>query len=153
MHDTLKSEGFAIAKEDRVKGTIVTDYHEYISGALTDQYLPKIGQAPRLADASWIRAEYRFDIELGFVEQKETLVIVNADIRGLKRDFLGTETWVPIPTNGSREEDLLTKFGKMMFGDTFALDGSKNGLWERDRTFIPADVSGRIPKTSSPERP
>ncbi|MEJ2077542.1 MAG: hypothetical protein P8020_07680 [Acidobacteriota bacterium] len=153
MHDTLKDARFSISEEDRGKGTILTDYREYISGPLTEEYLSKIGQAPKLADAYWIRAEYRFDIEIRFVEQKETLVTVNADVRGLRRDFLGHETWVPIPTNGSREEDLLTQFGKLLFGDQFALDGSKKGLWERDKMLVPPDVSGTIPKTTSPERP
>lgn len=153
MHDTLKSEGLTITEEDKGKGAILTDYHEYISGPLTENYLPKIGQAPQLPDASWIRAEYRFDIQIRFIEQKETMVTVNADIRGLKRDYLGNEAWVPIATNGSREEALLTQFGKLLFGDTFSLDGSKSRLWERDKTFIPADVKGTIPKTNSPERP
>ena len=56
-------------------------------------------------------------------------------------------------TDGSREEDLLTRFGKLLFGDTFSLDGSKKGLWERDRTWVPADLSGAVPRTNSPERP
>lgn len=153
MHDTLKDARLAISDENREKGTILTDYHEYISGPLTEEYLAKIGQAPKLVDSSWVRAEYRFDIEIRFIEQKETMVTVNADVRGLKRDFLGNESWVAIPTNGSREEDLLTQFGKLLFGDTFTLDGSKRGLWERDKMFVPPDVSGTIPKTSSPDRP
>lgn len=152
MHDTFEEEGLTVDTEDRIKGTVLTHYREYISGPLTESYLSKIGQPPRLADASWVRAEYRFDIEFRFIEQKRTMVTVNADVRGLKRDFLGSEAWIEVPTNGSREEALLTEFGKRLFGDSFTLDGS-NKRWERDRTLIPADVSGAVPKTAAPERP
>ncbi|MFZ0426876.1 MAG: hypothetical protein WAO20_02080 [Acidobacteriota bacterium] len=153
MHDALQGAELPVSDENQAQGTILTTYREYISGPLTESSLRKIGQVPKLADAYWIRADYRFDIQILFVEQKDTMVIVNAEVRGLKRDFLGQETWVSIPTNGSREEDLLMRFGKQLFGDTFSLDGSKKGLWERDRTWVPADLSGTVPRTTSPERP
>lgn len=153
MHDVLSERKAEIEREERGRGEIRTKYTEFISGPLTNDYLPKIGETPKLADAYWIKAEYRYEITVQLIEARQTLVYVNTNIRGLRRDFLGKETWVVIPTNGSKEEELLNQFGRRLFGETFSLDTPGPGLWRREPRDAPVGLSGRIPRTTSPERP
>jgi hypothetical protein len=153
MRDVLSERKAEIEVEERGRGEIRTRYTEFISGPLTNDYLPKIGETPKLADAYWIKAEYRYEITVQFIQAKQTLVYVNTNIRGLRRDFLGKETWVVIPTNGNKEEELLNQFGRRLFGETFSLDTPGPGLWRREPRDAPANLSGRIPRTTGPERP
>lgn len=147
MLETLKDpkDEWPIAREDRVKGSILTQYREYSSGPLTKDHIPKIGEKPKLADADWMSVEYQYEVEIQMVAERETLVTAHTNIRAKKRDFLGREEWVKIKTNGSREAALLTKFGQLLFGDDFKLDRDKTGL----RKFFEGDK----PKYSDPNPP
>ncbi len=153
MHDALQARNARIDHENRGRGEIRTEYTEFISGPLTKDYLPKLGETPKLGDAYWVKAEFRYDITVQLIEAKETLVYINTDVRGLKRDFLGKETWVSIPTNGNKEEELLNQFGRRLFGERFTLDTPGPGLWRREPRNTPSDLSGRVPRTTGPERP
>jgi hypothetical protein len=105
-----------------------------------------------LSDAEWVRVRYRFTIEVLLVKPRETLVVVDAEVRALKRDFLGAETWVTIESNGRLEEDLLEEFGKNLFGQGFQLSAPKKGFWEREPKYVP-DGEERIPRVAVPDRP
>ena len=95
--------------------------------------------------------EYQYEIVIDLVGPKETLITVDTNIRALKRDFFGKESWVDITTNGQKEEVLLTEFGKDLFGQQFELNKPKFGFWRRE----PKDFNNQIgqPRTASPERP
>lgn len=147
MLETLRDpkDEWAIVVEDRVKGMVLTRYKEYSSGPLTESHIPKIGEKPKLSDSDWVSVEYQYEVEIQLVAARETLVTVNTNIRAKKRDFLGQEEWVKISTNGSREAALLTKFGRLLFGERFKLDQDKTGFKE----FF----SGDKPKYSDPNPP
>jgi hypothetical protein len=152
MREVLTERKLAVESEDRGQGRIVTAYREYISGPLTQSYLSKIGQSQWLGGGQWLRAEYQFEVQVQFVEAAETVVAVWANIRALNRDFLGKETWVEVPSNGNREEDLLTDFGKLLFGELFELDRPRKGYWERDPGPLPP-TGERSPTAPGPGRP
>lgn len=152
MIDILKERNLGIARENRMQGYIVTKFREYSSGPLTETHISKIGEKPKLVDAEWVRVKYQFEILIELVQAKETLVTVYGNIQALKRGFLGSDSWVDVPTNGQLEEDLLTEFGKSMFGQSFSLRHPKKGFWKRDPTYVP-DLQERIPKVIGPERP
>jgi hypothetical protein len=152
MHDAFQARDLRLLSENRGQGFMLSEFTEYTSGPLTENYLAKIGEKPKLADAYWIRAEYQYDIRIELIEAKETVVTVDAKIKALKRDFLGKETWVPIPSNGQREESLLTEFGRLLFGETFQLDKPKKGMWEREPAYVPDMSKGGGP-SNHPERP
>jgi hypothetical protein len=141
-----------VDQADRAKGTIVTAYREYSSGPMTDSHISKIGVKPKLIDAEWVKVQYRYEIEVQIIETRVTLVTVDTDIKALKRDFLGNQAWIDIPTNGELETDLLTAFGKHLFGDRFELAKRKRGFWEREPRYVP-DSEQQIPKVVGPERP
>ena len=130
MLETLKDpkDEWPIIREERIRGLVLTQYREYSSGPLTKDHIPKIGEKPKLADADWVSVEYQYEVEIQMVEAKETIVTVHTNIKAKKRDFLGREEWVKIDSNGSREATLLTKFGKLLFGDDFKLDQDEAGL-------------------------
>ncbi len=151
MLDVMKGRNLPIRENDRAKGRLQTDYLEYSSGPLTDSHIAKIGTRPQLSDAEWVRVEYRFDVQIELIEAKRTLVTAGVEIRAKKRDFLGQETWVPIQSTGHLEEDLLTEFGKSLFGEKFKLSESKKGFWELQPSYVPD--SGQRPRVSGPERP
>jgi len=144
MHETLRDQNLQLVQEDQAQGILVSDFVEYSSGTLTKSHIAKIGERPELTDGDWIRVEYRYDILIELIEAKETIITVNADIRALKRDFLGKETWIPISSNGQRERHLLTEFGQILFGQMFSLDGSGGGLWKLEPNYVP-DMSTRTP--------
>jgi hypothetical protein len=152
MHEVLSERKLVVQSEDRGQGRLVTGYREYISGPLTNSYLGKIGQAQRLGDGQWLRAEYQFEVQIQFVEAAETVVTVWANIRALNRDFFGNESWLEIPSNGNREEDLLTEFGKLLFGERFSLERPRKGYWERDPGHVPG-TGERPPTVPGPGRP
>ncbi len=152
MQEVLAEAGEEVLEADRAQGRILTRFREYMSGPLTAGHLSKIGQKVQLGDADWIRAECQYEIQVELVEAKLTLVTVYTNIRGLKRDFFGKETWVEVPSNGSREEFLLTQYGRRLFGQTFKLDEPRKGFWERDPQYVP-DMERRIPRIAGPERP
>lgn len=152
MLATLKDKKLEVEQTDRARGTIVTAYREYSSGPMTDSHIAKIGVKPKLVDAEWVKVQYRFSVEIQIIESRVTLANADADIKALKRDFLGTQTWVDIATNGELETDLLTAFGKQLFGERFELAKRKRGFWEREPRYVP-DAEQTIPKVVGPERP
>lgn len=151
MIDVMKARNLPMKEPDRAKGRLQTEYVEYSSGPLTDSHIEKIGTRPELSDAEWVRVEYKFDVQVELIEAKRTIVTAGVDIRAKKRDFLGQETWVPIQSTGHLEEDLLTEFGKNLFGDKFKLSESKKSFWELQPSYVPD--SGQRPRVSGPERP
>jgi hypothetical protein len=152
MLDVLQKRGLPTETLDRVRGLIVTEFREYSSGPMTENHISKIGTKPRLADAQWVKVKYRLEAELQVIESRTTLVGASSTIKALKRDFLGTETWVDIASNGELERDLLTEFGKGLFGDRFQLPQQKKGFWQRDPKYVPGPEE-QIPKVAGPERP
>lgn len=152
MHAALETREVTVAREDRGKGYIVTNFKEYASGPLTESHIAKVGEKPKLMDGTWLRVEYQYEILIELVTERETLVTVNANIRAHKRSFIGVKEWVEIESNGRLEENLLTQFGTELFGQSFRLDEPKKGFWERDPTYLP-DLSERIPRMPGPERP
>lgn len=150
LEKTLEQEELPVKNADRNRGVILTDYVEFISGPLTASHIVKIGERPKLLDGDWVRVEYQYEITLTYVEEKETLVTVATNIRALKRQFLGGEEWVNIVSNGRLEENLMTRFGKLMFGETFNLNTPKRGYWERMPSFD--QDSDKRPSIVGPER-
>jgi hypothetical protein len=152
MRDTLNARQLPIEREDRGRGGMLTLFYDYSTGPLTDSRISRVGERPKLSDAEWVRVKYRFAVEVLLVKPRETLVVVDAEIRALKRDFLGAEAWVTIESNGRLEEDLLEEFGKNMFGQDFQLSAPKKGFWEREPKYVP-DGEERIPRVAVPDRP
>lgn len=152
IHSALEKREVTIQREDRGKGYVVSVFKEYASGPLTESHIAKVGEKPKLPDGTWRRVEYQYEILVELVTDREVLVTVHANIQARKRSFLGTEEWVSIVSNGQLEEGLLTEFGMILFGESFALDRPRKGFWERDFTYLP-DMSERIPKMAGPERP
>lgn len=144
MHEVFREKGLQMVEEDRGQGILTSNYIEYISGTLTESHIAKIGLKPVLTDGDWVKVEYMYDVLIELIEAKETVVTVDARIRALKRDFLGKETWVKIPSNGQRERYLLDEFGKLLFGQLFSLDKSGGGLWKLEPSYVP-DMSTRAP--------
>ncbi len=144
MLETLIDRGIQLTDEDRAQGILKTDFVEYSSGTLTKSHIAKIGERPELTDGDWVRVEYQYEVLIELIEAKETVVTVNTVVRALKRDFLGQETWVKIPSNGQREKALLEDFGKLLFGQKFSLHGSGGGLWKLEPNYVP-DMSTRAP--------
>ncbi len=151
MLGVMQNRNLVFTEKDRAKGRLVTDYVEYSSGPLTDSHIAKIGVRPKLSDAEWVKVEYKFDVQIELVEAKRTVVTAGVNIRAKKRDFLGQETWVPIQSTGQLEEDLLTEFGKSVFGEKFKLSESKKGFWELQPSYVPDN--GQRPRIPGPERP
>ena len=152
ISETLDELDLEIAHQNRVKGEVVSKLREYSSGTLVDSHIAKIGEKPKLIDSQWLQVRYRYEILVEFIHQTETLVTVHTDITALKREFLGTESWVQIATNGKLEEDLLTRFGRRLFGQSFNLETPKKGFWERGPSYIPNEKE-RHPGIVGPERP
>jgi hypothetical protein len=152
MTEALNEIDLDITDQSRGQGSITTRFQEYSSGPLVDGHITKIGEKPKLIDGQWLRVRYQYEILIELINQKETLVTVYANIEAFKRDFLGAEAWVRIPTNGKLEEDLLTLFGRRLFGPTFNLEKPKKDFWERDPTYIP-NAEERTPRIVGPERP
>ena len=152
MLEILEKNDFEILQQDRAQGSIVSSFHEYSSGLLTESHISKIGEQPKLIDGDWLSVRYQYEISLELISEREALLTVYANIEALQREYLGTETWVKIQTIGNLEERLLTQFGQSLFGQNFSLQEPKIGFWERDPTYLP-DPEERIPKTTGPERP
>jgi hypothetical protein len=146
MCDTFREQELKVFEEDRGQGILTSDFIEYTSGVLTKSHIAKIGQRPEVTDGDWVRVEYRYEVLIELIEAKETVVTVDARIRALKRDFLGTESWVKIPSNGQRERFLLNEFGKLLFGQLFSLTKS-GGMWKLEPNYVP-DMSTRVPITN-----
>lgn len=147
MRDVFREREWMMIEEDHARGILKSTFVEYSSGTLTRSHISKIGKRPESTDGDWVRVEYRYDILIALIEAKETVVTVDADIRALKRSFLGEETWIRIPSNGQRERHLLDEFGKLLFGQMFSLDKSKGGFWKFEPNYVP-DMTTRAPVTN-----
>lgn len=151
MVEALQNRQQEFIKKAREDGEIQTEYYEYSSGPLTESHIAKIGVRPKLVNGDWIRVSYQYRVDLDLIEEGETLVTVNANVRALRREFLGKQEWVEIPSNGRLEADLLTDFGKLMFGQLFSLAQPKKGFWEQAPGYVKdADIQ---PRVVGPERP
>ena len=148
---TLMENDFEILSQDRGQGLILSSFREYSSGPLTESHISKIGETPKLVDGEWIRVQYQYEILVELIGERETVLIVYTNIEALKREFLGTEDWIKIETNGKLETELLTQFGKSLFGEAFNLPEPKKGYRDKDPVFLPTPVE-RIPKIIGPER-
>ncbi|MBI4446277.1 MAG: hypothetical protein HY645_10255 [Acidobacteria bacterium] len=140
-----------LATVDRANGKIITRFFDYNSGPLTGSHIAKIGHKPELIEAEWVRVQYQVEILLEIVQANELLLTVDANVRALKRPFIGEETWVDIPSNGQLEEELLTEFGRMVFGQNFSLKEPKKGFWQREPAYVPEMQERRRPVVG-PER-
>lgn len=150
--ETLENDNLRVLDQNRGRGSIRTRFREYISGSLTEDHLGKIGEAPRLIDGEWVRVNYQYEILIEFIQEKETVITVDANIEALERNFLGNEKWLPIQSNGNLEEKLLINFGQSLFGQSFNLQKPKKGYWERDPVYLPLPTN-QIPFVAGPERP
>ena len=151
MVETLQKREQTFLKQAREDGEILSQHFEYSSGPLTESHIAKIGVKLRLIEGDWVRVTYQYEIEMALIKEGETLVTVNANVRALKREFLGDQEWIEIPSNGRLESELLTDFGKHMFGQLFTLAEPKKGFWEHAPGYVKdADVQPRI---VGPERP
>ena len=149
MHEILDSGEIPIISEDRGRGFIKTGYREFASGLLTQSHLQKIGTDTETSDGSYQKVEYQYEIEIQLVSERMTIITVDANIRALHRDFLGTEKWVRIKSSGQREEHLLNSFGKLLWGEDWEMEYTKNRRPKR-RFVLPNDLNERV---ASPERP
>lgn len=132
MNRVIERRSLEIQHEDRAQGLLVTGVREYSSGPLVEGHIDKIGARPKLIDGEWIRVRYRYRVEVELIDNQESLVTVIGDIEALKRDFLGGQEWIDIPSNGKLEVELLTEFGQYLFGQSFRLELPKKKFWEKE---------------------
>jgi hypothetical protein len=151
MVEILGTNEFELLRQDRGQGFILSSFREYSSGLLTDSHIRKIGEELKLIDGDWVSVSYQYEIRVELIADRETVVTVDANIKALKREYLGKETWIEIQSIGTLEETLLTQFGQLLFGETFSLQEPKKGFWERDPINAP-DPNERIPRMVGPER-
>lgn len=151
MREVLESNRFEILEEDVSKGSILTRSKEYTSGPLAAAHIRKVADRSKLVDGDWVKAEYQYQVNVQFVSETQTLVWVDARIRGLKRAFVSGDEWLKLNSTGKLEEDLLTLFGQHLFGQSFALDRPRPGFWERKPGHIREEVEP--PRSVGPERP
>ncbi len=150
MIETLEGKEYELLSQDRGKGGVLTDFREFSSGPLTESHISKVGEKPKLIDGEWVRVLYQYDVQVQLIAERETVVTVNANIKALKRNFLGGDEWVEIPSSGRLEEELLTLYGRRLFGEKFSLAEPRKGFWERMPGYVPeADVQ---PQIVGPER-
>ncbi len=136
--------------EDQARGRLATEYREFSSGPLTESHIAKIGERPKLIDGEWVRVEYQLDVGLTLIDDKQTILTADANVRALSREFLGGQKWVSIPSNGRLESELLTEIGRSLFGQNFSLAQPRKGFWEREPGYLPdADLG---PQVVGPER-
>ena len=151
MRAVLDLNRFEILEEDVSKGAILTRSREYTSGPLAEDHIRKIADRSKLVDGDWVKANYRYQVHVQFVSETQTLVWVDAKIRGLKRAFVGGGEWLQLNSTGKLEEDLLNLFGRHLFGQSFALDRPKPGFWKRKPDEVRKEVES--PRAVGPERP
>ncbi len=144
MLEVIRQADLKLLRKNRGQGFILTEFREYISGPLTENHLAKIGNKPKLIDEDWVLVKYQYEIRIELVEPSRTLVTMDANIQALKRNFLGSETWDKVSSNGRLEEDLLTTFGQALLGPDFSLEKG------REPTYRPN--SEKVPRGVGPER-
>ncbi len=95
--------------------------------------------------------KYQYEVLVELIAERVTVLTVFANIEALKREFLGTEEWITIETTGKLEAQLLTQFGKTLFGEGFNLPEPKRGY--RDKAPVPLHQPlERVPPVVGPER-
>ena len=151
MLRTLEEKELQLSREDRNRGLLLTQFREYISGPLTGSHIAKIGDRPKMRDGEWVSVQYQYEILMELIRKEETVVTVNINIRASKMDYFGSQGWVDIATNGQLEQELLTAFGKSLFGQTFTLEGPKRRYWERTPSYVP-DIKANGPTVVGPGR-
>ena len=107
MLETLDLQGYKVSVKEKSSGTIRTIMHESTSGTLTASHIKKIAERVGLLDGEWIKVQYRYDLQIEFLSERETVVVVDTNIRGLMRKFLGGEKWIPLTSRGRLEEELI----------------------------------------------
>ena len=148
---TLIENAFQILHQDRGQGSILTSFREYSSGPLTESHINKIGETPKLVDGEWVRVQYQYEVLVELIAERETVLTIYSNIEALKREFFGSEDWVKIETTGKLEAELLTQFGKSLFGESFSLPEPNEGYRDKDPVYLPNPVE-RIPRVVGPER-
>jgi len=149
MHELLETNEIRIISENRGRGYIKTGFKEFASGLLTQSHLEKIGTDTDISDGSYLKVEYQYEISIQLVSERVTIITVDANVRALRRDFLGAEDWVSIKSSGRQEEQLLNNFGKILWGEDWEMEYTKNRRPKR-QYVLPPDLSERV---ASPERP
>ena len=149
MEELLNTNQIRVSSENRGQGYIKTSHKEYASGLLTQSHLDKIGIDTEISDGSYEKVEYQYEIEVRLVAERLTVITVDANIRALHRNFMGEEKWVSIKSNGRREEFLLNSFGKILWGEDWEMEYSKERR-PKKKFLLPPDLNERI---ASPERP
>jgi len=149
MHELLETNEIRIITETRGRGYIKTGFKEFASGLLTQSHLEKIGTDTDTSDGSYLKVEYQYEIRIQLVSERVTIITVDANVRALHRDFLGAEEWAPIKSSGRQEEQLLNNFGKILWGEDWEMEYTKNRRPKR-KYVLPPDLSERV---ASPERP
>ncbi|HEY3128881.1 MAG TPA: hypothetical protein VGL91_05445 [Acidobacteriota bacterium] len=144
--------GMALELEDSGKstGVLETATHEYASGTLSKDHLEKIAVRHDLSDGTWEKVRYKLQVKVEPIGPKETRVIADALVEGLKRSFTGKEEWIPVPSNGNLEETFLLHLGRKLFGEQFSLQAKKKTLWQRDPRYVP-DPDSNNNKVAKPE--
>lgn len=149
MHELLETNEISIISEDRARGFIKTGYKEFASGLLTQSHLEKIGTETEISEGSYLKVEYQYEISIRLVSERVTIITADANIRALHRNFLGEEKWIPIKSSGRQEEHLLNSFGKILWGEEWEMEYTKNKRPKR-KYLLPPDLHERV---ASPERP
>ena len=84
---TLTENNFAILRQNRSQGSILSDFREYSSGPLTERHIGKIGTTPKLVDGEWLRVQYQYEVVVELITERETVLTVYTNISAI--DFHG----------------------------------------------------------------
>ena len=123
----MEDMGFSIELADRVGGRITTRPYEFITGSLTVSEMEKVA-VNKDTQGNWIKARYKTEAVIEIVSQKETMITINADIEGLRRDADGAEKWIPLDSLGAVERRVLGRISVKLLG-TDATSEPRKGFW------------------------
>ena len=123
----MEDMGFSIERDDRKGGRITTRPYEFITGSLTLSEMEKFAVC-KDTQGNWIKGRYKTEAVIEIVSPKETMVTINADIEGLRRDMDGTEKWVRMDSLGAMERRVLGRISIKLLG-TDAPTESRKGFW------------------------
>ena len=123
----MEDMGFSIELDDRKGGRVATRPYEFITGSLTLSEMEKVAVCKDTL-GNWIKARYKTEAVVEIVSPKETMVTINADIEGLRRDVDGTEKWIPLDSLGSVERRVLGKISVKLLGMDTTSEPRK-GFW------------------------
>ena len=134
---SLADMRFEIALEDRNAGTMRTRPLDFSSGSLTSTDIVKYCNPPMLTDGTWVKARYTVEAVLERPSSREVIFTANVTVEGTKRDFGGTESVVPCPSNGTLERRIYSKVGAKLIGKDFVVPDNK-GFWDQKPKPVPA---------------